>query len=60
MNRKVRATTHGAISIVNAIATGKGSALGISLKVTVEIQLEEGDKVFGFKQEEWIMNWSVI
>ena len=42
MNRRVRATVHGAISIVNAIATGKGSALGISLKVEVEIQLNEG------------------
>jgi shikimate kinase len=41
MNRKVRAITHGAISIVNAVATGKGSALGISLKVTAEIQLEQ-------------------
>jgi shikimate kinase len=45
MNRKVRATTHGAISIVNAIATGKGSALGISLKVTAEIQLKEGQGI---------------
>jgi shikimate kinase len=42
MNRKVRATMHGAISIVNAIATGKGSALGISLKVRAEIQVKEG------------------
>ena len=41
MNKKVRATAHGAISIVNAIATGKGSALGISLKVTADIQLQE-------------------
>jgi shikimate kinase len=49
MNRKVRATTHGAISIVNAIATGKGSALGISLKVTVEIQLEEGGQGIRFQ-----------
>lgn len=40
--RKVRATVHGAISIVNAIATGKGSALGISLKVTAEVELQKG------------------
>lgn len=33
---------NGAISIVNAIATGKGSTLGISLKVKVKIQLEPG------------------
>jgi len=29
----VKATVHGAISIVNAVATGKGATLGISLKV---------------------------
>jgi shikimate kinase len=45
MNRTVRATMHGAISIVNAIATGKGSALGVSLKVRAEIQLEEGQGI---------------
>jgi shikimate kinase len=33
---------HGAVSIVNAIATGKGSALGISLKVTAEVELQKG------------------
>jgi shikimate kinase len=33
---------HGAISIVNAIATGKGSALGVSLKVTAEVELQKG------------------
>ena len=33
---------HGAISIVNAVATGKGSALGISLKVTAEVELDKG------------------
>jgi shikimate kinase len=40
--RKVRAEVHGAISIVNAIATGKGSALGVSLKVTAEVELKKG------------------
>src|ERR671915_1367819 len=40
--RKARAIVHGAISIVNAIATGKGSALGISLKVTAEAELQKG------------------
>ncbi len=40
--RRARAIVHGAISIVNAIATGKGSALGISLKVTVEVELQKG------------------
>jgi shikimate kinase len=36
---------HGAISIVNAIATGNGSALGISLKVTAEASLGNGQGV---------------
>ncbi len=40
--RKTRAVVHGAISIVNAIATGKGSALGVSLKVTAEVELQKG------------------
>jgi shikimate kinase len=35
-------TVFGAISIINAIATGKGSTLGISLKVTAKITLEPG------------------
>jgi len=33
---------YGAVSIVNAIATGNGSALGISLKVTAEVELTKG------------------
>ena len=37
---KVKATIHGAISIVNAIATGKGATLGITPKV--EAILEDG------------------
>jgi shikimate kinase len=40
--RKARAIVHGAISIVNAVAIGKGSALGISLKVTAEVELQKG------------------
>lgn len=39
---KVRATMHGAVSIVNAIATGNGSALGISLSVVAEAELSKG------------------
>jgi shikimate kinase len=38
-------TVHGAISIVNAVATGFGSALGISLKVQVELTAERGSGV---------------
>jgi shikimate kinase len=40
--RKARATMHGAVSIVNAIATGNGSSLGISLRVTAEAELGRG------------------
>ncbi|MEW6605645.1 MAG: shikimate kinase [Thermoproteota archaeon] len=40
--RKARATMHGAVSIVNAIATGNGSSLGISLKVIAEVELSRG------------------
>ncbi|HEY9493077.1 MAG TPA: hypothetical protein VIP56_13900, partial [Nitrososphaeraceae archaeon] len=53
MKNKVRATMHGAISIVNAIATGNGSALGISLKVTAEVALENGRGIkFQTKKED--------
>ena len=40
-----RATIHGAISIVNAIATGKGAALGISKKINVEMETSNGKGV---------------
>jgi len=40
-----RATIHGAISIVNAIATGKGAALGISKKINVEMEASNGKGV---------------
>lgn len=40
--RKVRATMHGAVSIVNAIATGNGSSLGISLRMTAEAEFGKG------------------
>jgi shikimate kinase len=43
--RKARAIVHGAISIVNAVATGQGSALGISLKVTAEVDFQRGHGV---------------
>lgn len=48
---KVRATVHGAISVVNAVATGNGSALGISLKVIAEVGLSnEGPRVNGLSK----------
>nr|AIF19660.1 shikimate kinase (aroK, aroL) [uncultured marine thaumarchaeote KM3_87_E01] len=40
-----RATIHSAISIVNAIATGKGAALGISKKVNVEMETSHGNDI---------------
>jgi len=41
----VKATIHGAISIVNAIATGKGATLGISKKVDVEMETSHGNGI---------------
>ena len=41
----VKATIHGAISIVNAIATGKGATLGISKKVNVEMETSHGNGI---------------
>lgn len=42
---KSKATVHGAVSIVNAIATGKGVTLGISLKVEAIVEAEPGKGV---------------
>jgi len=42
---KVRATVHGAISIVNAIATGKGATLGINPKVEVVMESSQGSGI---------------
>lgn len=42
---QVEATIHGAISIVNAIATGKGATLGISLKTKAIINTSPGNGV---------------
>lgn len=39
---KVQATIHGAISLVNALATKKGATLGIGLKVTVTAESSSG------------------
>jgi len=40
--QSTKASLHGAISLVNAIATGKGATLGISLNVEVIIEISEG------------------
>ena len=39
---KVKATVHGAISLVNAIATGKGATLGISTKAESILDITSG------------------
>ena len=39
---RVKATVHGAISLVNAIATGKGATLGISTKVESILDVTDG------------------
>jgi len=43
---KVRAVMHGAVSIVNAIATGKGATLGISLQVEAIIEATAGTGIY--------------
>jgi len=43
---KVRAVMHGAVSIVNAIATGKGATLGISLQVEAIIEATTGTGIY--------------
>ncbi len=43
---KVRAVMHGAVSIVNAIATGKGATLGISLQVEAVIEATTGTGIY--------------
>lgn len=39
---KVKASMHGAVSIVNAIATGRGATLGISLGIEAIVETEPG------------------
>jgi shikimate kinase len=48
--KRTRATLHGAISIVNALATHKGSALGISLRVVAQAELRAGFGISGSGQ----------
>jgi shikimate kinase len=42
---RVTSVVHGAVSIVNAVATGFGSAMGISLEVKVEIVSKKGSGI---------------
>lgn len=41
---KGRATAHGAATIVNAVSTGKGAALGIDLKTEARVELLKGSR----------------
>ena len=41
----VEATVHGAISMVNAIATGKGATIGIDTFVKVRLETSDGKGV---------------
>lgn len=43
--KSANATVHGAISIVNAIATGKGATLGIASKVEATVSISDGKGV---------------
>ena len=42
---KVKSTVHGAISIVNAVATGKGATLGISSNVNAVLETSSGNGI---------------
>lgn len=43
--RQAKATVHGAVSVVNAIATGKGATLGISLSTTATVTASSGQGI---------------
>ena len=48
---KVKASMHGAVSIVNAIATGKGATLGISLGIEAVVETQPGKGII-FENKE--------
>ena len=48
---KVKASMHGAVSIVNAIATGKGATLGISLVIEAIVETQPGKGII-FENKE--------
>ena len=47
-----RATVHGAISIVNAIATKKGATVGIDLEVSAEVKTSTGTGIIVARSED--------
>lgn len=57
MNRSIRVNMHGAVSVVNAIANGHGSALGISLKVVADLSISAGKGIYlNSKQGEKLLD----
>lgn len=52
MNIISNAILHGAVSIINAIATGNGCALGISLPVRAEIECKPGSGTVTFNEND--------
>ncbi len=52
MNIVTSASLHGAVSIINAIATGNGCALGISLPVKAEIECKLGRGIITFNEQD--------
>ena len=42
---KTTAISHGAVTLVNAIATGKGAAFGISLETKATVELNDTGKI---------------
>jgi shikimate kinase len=45
LNGKAEAISHGAATIINAIATGKGAAIGVDLWTKVKVQITEKPKI---------------
>ena len=60
MTVKVTSIVHGAVSIVNAVATGFGCAMGINLQVTVEIVSKKGSVIIFQKSGGHVMIKKII
>lgn len=56
---KVKANMHGAVSIVNAIATGKGATLGISLGIEAVVETQPGKGIV-FENKESTLSSRLI
>lgn len=56
---KVKANMHGAVSIVNAIATGKGATLGISLGIEAVVETQPGKGII-FENKESTLSSRLI